>query len=138
MNLDQYPVVEIQWLDSMGGGKWSPLEFSEHGIRPDPESLRCRSVGWLLHQCEDCVLIVPHFTNLASTPDGNGEILLPRVAIQRITILKQEEKKMAIKKAAKKKLQKKQKPPARRKPAKTEEKDEHPEFSARYTTEDEE
>jgi hypothetical protein len=89
VNLDRYPIVEVDWLDSSGAGKgWSPLDFTEHGIETDHDRMPARSVGWLLHQCKACILIAPHFSNLASQPDNMGEMMIPRIAVKKITILK--------------------------------------------------
>ena len=77
-------LVLIDWVDSLGcGSGWQPLEHCH------PKPLRCRSVGWLIHDGEDCKVVVPHVTedheNAAS--QGCGDMTIPVMSILHIVDL---------------------------------------------------
>ena len=49
-----YRLVKVRWLDSSGiGGGWHDFGDLTH------ESLDCETVGWLIHECPDCITVVP-------------------------------------------------------------------------------
>ena len=76
-------VVIIEWLDSCGAGsRWQFLEDYE-----DPKPLKCRSIGWLVQDREDCKVIVPHLSMDAkdSQRQGCGEMTIPTRSIILIT-----------------------------------------------------
>jgi hypothetical protein len=77
-------LVLIEWLDSFGcSADWQPLE----GCLTKP--LRCRSVGWLLHDGDDCKIVVPHLSNAHEnvSPQGCGDMTIPSAAIVAISDL---------------------------------------------------
>ena len=78
-------LVLIEWLDSYGcSSDWQPLENHQ------PKPLRCRSVGWLFHDDDDCKVIVPHLsdkTNDHVPAQGCGDMTIPTRAILKITDL---------------------------------------------------
>ena len=78
-------LVLIEWVDSMGcSSEWRTLE-ADH-----PHPLTCRSVGWLIHDGDDCKVIVPHVTEAPDTTSprqGCGDMTIPARAILSITDL---------------------------------------------------
>lgn len=77
-------LVLIEWLDSFGcSSDWQPLE----GCQAKP--LRCRSVGWLLHDGDDCKIVVPHLSETHENvpSQGCGDMTIPASAILRIADL---------------------------------------------------
>ncbi len=80
-------LVLIDWVDShRNPNSWTPLdEF------PEPAPLQCRSVGWLVHDGEDCKVVVPHLisgSGHATAPDqGCGDMTIPACAVIRMVDL---------------------------------------------------
>jgi len=77
-------LVLVEWEDSLGcSSSWAPLEDS------DPKVLLCRSVGWLLHDGDQCKTIVPHVTEQMTGIDrqGCGDMTIPTAAIRQIVDL---------------------------------------------------
>ena len=71
-------LVLIKWLDSFGcSATWQDLETSQ------PKPLICQSVGWLLHDGDDCKVIVPHITdqNSGVPRQGCGDMTIPAQVI---------------------------------------------------------
>jgi hypothetical protein len=79
-------IVLIEWVDSHSGRGWQDLESLEASAVP----LYCRSVGWLVKETEQCVVIVPH---ISGEKDGHillqgcGDITIPTKAIVKEKIL---------------------------------------------------
>jgi hypothetical protein len=74
-------LVLIEWIDSLGcGSSWEKLEHAQ------PRIAHCRSVGWLLHDGDDCKTVVPHVAPDQGTvkAQGVGDMTIPAVAIIRI------------------------------------------------------
>jgi len=74
-------LVLIQWLDSYGcSSDWQDLDACY------AKALICRSVGWLLHDGDDCKVIVPHITNPNNgvSRQGCGDMTIPTKAILQI------------------------------------------------------
>ena len=69
-------LVLIEWVDSAGSEGWHSLEDLK-----SPESLYCKSVGWLLCDGVDWKTIIPHI----SDHQGRGEITIPSKCIIKIT-----------------------------------------------------
>ena len=84
-------LVLIKWLDSFGcSTEWQRLEIK------NPKPLICRSVGWLLHDGDDCKVVVPHVTDLVNEEtqhQGCGDMTIPTKAILSIMDLQTEEDK---------------------------------------------
>ena len=78
-------LVLIEWLDSYGcSSKWQALD----NCRAKP--LACRSVGWLLHDGDDCKVVVPHISdedNEHVAAQGCGDMTIPTKAILQIVDL---------------------------------------------------
>ena len=72
-------LVLIEWMDSFGcSPNWQALESDS------PKPLTCRSVGWLLHDGEDCKVVVPHVTeavNGSVSRQGCGDMTIPTKSI---------------------------------------------------------
>lgn len=77
-------LVLIDWLDSYGcSSQWQPLDDCH------AKPLRCRSVGWLLYDGDDCKVIVPHLVKDHDhvPPQGCGDMTIPATAILHIAEL---------------------------------------------------
>ena len=72
-------LVLVEWVDSLGcSSEWQRIKV--HNPRP----LRCRSVGWLLHDGEDCKVIIPHMSSEDQPeidPQGCGDMTIPSQSI---------------------------------------------------------
>lgn len=77
-------LVFVEWLDSFGcSPTWEQLD----GCSPRP--LTCKSVGWLLHDDADCVVLVPHVATPpgATGPQGCGDMTIPaRCIVRRVDL----------------------------------------------------
>jgi len=74
-------LVLVEWVDSFGcSSSWAPLEECE------PKALTCRSVGWLIHDGDDCKTVVPHLvSNHPEVRDqGCGDMTIPASAVRKI------------------------------------------------------
>lgn len=77
-------LVLIEWEDSLGcSTSWEKTADCR------PQVLICRSVGWLLHDGEDCKTVVPHLSKAQeSVPQqGCGDMTIPTRAIIRMADL---------------------------------------------------
>ena len=78
-------LVLIEWLDSFGcSSDWQSLENCS------PKPMRCRSVGWLVHDGEDCKVIVPHLSedDHPNAPrQGCGDMTIPSRSVINIASL---------------------------------------------------
>ena len=73
-------LVLIEWVDSHMDQGWNREE-------PMTMPLRCRSVGWLLHDGKEAKTIVPHMTD-EEAPQRCGVMTIPSVAVVRIKDLR--------------------------------------------------
>lgn len=82
---NKYRLVLIDWLDSFGcSASWTALDQCE------PSALVCRSVGWLIHDDEDCKVVVPHISaseHANATQQGCGDMTIPSVAVLKMVDL---------------------------------------------------
>lgn len=78
-------LVLVEWEDSFGCS--SSWENVEGGVTPS--ALRCRSVGWLVYDSDDCVVVVPHLTRPHGDlrRQGCGDMAIPIRAVVRMTDL---------------------------------------------------
>jgi hypothetical protein len=80
-------LVLIEWVDSHGPVEgWRVLEGE---LRP--EVLKCKSVGWLIHDGEDCKIVVPHIAGDESDGipfQGRGDLTIPCRSITALKELK--------------------------------------------------
>jgi len=73
-------LVLIEWIDSYGcSSTWENLEGCK------PSIMSCKSVGWLVHDGDDCKTVVPHVANGAQ--QGCGDMTIPTCAITRLVDL---------------------------------------------------
>lgn len=76
----RYPLVHVVWVDSFGcSPAWEVIN------EPDPQPLRCHSVGFLVAKNDHCTLIVPHLheadEDMSASESGCGDMAIPNVAI---------------------------------------------------------
>lgn len=74
-------LVLIEWLDSSSRDGWTRE-------KPHTEALKCRSVGWLMHDGKDCKTIAPHMS-VEDEPQRSGEMTIPTGCILKIRVLKE-------------------------------------------------
>jgi hypothetical protein len=82
-------LVLVEWLDSHSGVGWQPLA----DIERNGESVRCRSVGWLVSEAFGRKVIVPHLSgerNKGVVPYGCGDLSIPDRAIVKMRVLKKD------------------------------------------------
>lgn len=76
-------LVLVEWMDSYGcSSEWQPIAGC------NPKALRCQSVGWLLHDGDDCKVIVPHLSDAEHSQaeqQGCGDMTIPTQAILKIS-----------------------------------------------------
>lgn len=80
-------LVLVEWVDSHSGRGWQPLDQIQDTSVP----LRCRSVGWLVAERNDCKVIVPHVSgeqNEGIVKSGCGDITIPNKSIVKLTVLR--------------------------------------------------
>lgn len=78
--MSKHKLVLIEWLDSHRSDGW-------HGGEPDTRPLRCRSVGWLIHDGEHAKTIAPHVTDEES-PQRCGEMTIPACSVLKMRTLR--------------------------------------------------
>ena len=73
-------LVLVEWVDSIGcSSSWSKIEE----IRP--ELPVCRSVGWLLHDSEECKVLIPHLIDSSHDnfpAQACGDMTIPTCSIR--------------------------------------------------------
>jgi hypothetical protein len=70
--------VEVEWLDSMSEGRWVDMETA---VRTATREAMChRSVGYLIHETDDLVL-------LAGSRSEGGENVADTMQIPRVAVL---------------------------------------------------
>lgn len=80
-------LVLIEWLDSHSGNGWQSLR----DIKQNGDTIRCRSVGWLLSDSGGRKVIVPHISgeqNEGVVPYGCGDLSIPDCAIVKMRTLR--------------------------------------------------
>lgn len=79
-------LVYVEWLDSYGcSASWQHLSAGKAA------PMVCRSVGWLLHDTNDCKVVVPHVSDADRNDleaQGCGDMTIPTAAIVRLVTLK--------------------------------------------------
>ena len=69
----------IEWLDSHRVAGWTT-------DAPATEPVRCRSVGWLLHDGDQAKTLAPHMTD-EQVPQRAGEMTIPTCAVVKMRTL---------------------------------------------------
>ena len=83
---DGLKLVYVAWVDSHSGRGWNDLE----NIAAKAEFLHCRSVGWLISETKEVMVIVPHLTSGDGDiiVQGCGDITIPKCAIRKVKVIK--------------------------------------------------
>jgi len=76
-----FKLVLIDWVDSYS--VYEQWDFIKH-IK-EPEIVKCKSVGFLIKDTEESILILPHISGESEA--GMGGICIPKVSITKITEL---------------------------------------------------
>lgn len=79
-------LVLVEWVDSFGcSPNWQRIEGIE-----DLKPMRCQSVGWLVHQDDNYIVVVPHLS-ASDQPhidqQGCGDMAIPQRSILAIQSL---------------------------------------------------
>lgn len=83
-----YELVLIEWWDTHSGRGWNPLDEIEETCKP----LLVKSVGWVICEENNCVLLVPHLAgeqNDGIKVLGHGDLVIPIRSIEKTTVLKE-------------------------------------------------
>lgn len=81
--LNKFPlnkIVEVEWFDACGYGKWDGLKEYEE-LEPMP----CKTAGYLLKKTKDKITIL---STQSADEGGNGGISIPIPWIKKIRVLK--------------------------------------------------
>ncbi len=79
--------VLVEWEDSYCSTGWRFLAEME------PEVMRCRSLGWVVSQDDDCLVLAPHVSaeDHGDAPlQGNGIMVIPKRAITSVEPVKKD------------------------------------------------
>jgi hypothetical protein len=79
-------VVCVDWEDSYGcSSKWETLDKGDM-----PQTMFCRSIGWVTNKSKKCLVIVPHMAinKILEVNQGCGDMAIPVRAIVRIKRIK--------------------------------------------------
>ncbi|WP_086931633.1 hypothetical protein [Agarilytica rhodophyticola] len=71
-------LIKVKWIDSAQPvPSWSFLEDM-----PDMEAINCESVGWLVAESDDVIMLAPNIANVGSeSAQGSGFMRIPKCAI---------------------------------------------------------
>ncbi len=78
----KYDLVKVEWFDSYGcHSSW--LETRDLAKKAGPHV--CFSVGWLIEDNQDVIVIVPHLSpandEIDAEEQGSGDMTIPKVSI---------------------------------------------------------
>lgn len=82
-----YNIELIEWVDSFGcSPSWREVP---EAIIVKP--LVCQSVGYVMHEDDNVIVVVPHYAPETSSSDESacGDMTIPKVSIKRRAILSQ-------------------------------------------------
>lgn len=83
------PVVEVEWLDSVGHHGWQPTEQAHAQV--GEETMRQRSAGYLLQKSSRCIVLA---LSASETTNTVGDLLqIPRSSVVSVTVLRKTAKK---------------------------------------------
>lgn len=82
-----YDLVLIEWVDSVGvGSSWEAIPN-----KLECDEFICVSVGYLTHQTDNAIVIVPHMhpasEQLGTQMSGCGDMMIPTAAVRRMVEL---------------------------------------------------
>jgi hypothetical protein len=81
VNLKQHDLALIEWLDSVQPiSHWMLLSDA-----PVPEIIQCVSVGWVIAETKDVLMLAPNIGDIQSggTAQASGIIRIPTAAVTR-------------------------------------------------------
>lgn len=81
--MDSFRVVELRWLDSVGQGTWHSFDTALQDSTT--EAMHHRTVGYVLHEADDYVLVAGSISE--SKVMVSDTMQIPRVAIIEIVEL---------------------------------------------------
>lgn len=84
-----YPLVMVEWTDSYGcSSSWEEIPS-----QPPPQH-HCFSVGWLIHDSDDVIVVVPHITpqhdEIGAEENGCGDMTIPKCSVVNVTKLRRQ------------------------------------------------
>lgn len=80
-------LVLVEWVDAHSGRGWQTMEELKNAAEP----LYCRSVGWIVLENADCMVVVPHVSgerNGTTALTGCGDLTIPNKSIVKLTVLR--------------------------------------------------
>jgi hypothetical protein len=89
INEPSYKLVFVKWQDSYGV---SPVWQEIRAVQVDAHY--CYSVGWVVAESSDCLVIVPHVSpaneHIAAPEQGTGDMSIPKRSIVNLVELQVE------------------------------------------------
>lgn len=86
--IEQLAVVYIEWVDSMGGGRWEDVDSMRTSAASD--TMMIQTVGWLVAD-EDEYVLIAHSNRVGPADSGVHDAMaplqIPRVAIKAMYII---------------------------------------------------
>ena len=79
-------LVIVDWVDACSNRGWVDKDTLQTSTL-----LPCRSVGWLLKEDKECIVLVAHTSDTTEDGDfrqGNGDITIPKSTVKRIIKIK--------------------------------------------------
>jgi hypothetical protein len=81
----KYQMVLIEWLDSRQPSTgWQFLEAME-----TPKACRCLSVGWLLDEGEEQIVIAAHMSDIDQDGQVMGVVVIPSCSVLKKTLIEE-------------------------------------------------
>lgn len=82
----KYPIVLVEWEDSVGSGsQWEPVDD------PNMDRFSCFSVGYLVAENEHSILLVPHMhpahESIGANESGCGDMRIPKACVLKQRVL---------------------------------------------------
>lgn len=74
-------LVYVEWYDAHGCG-----DFWGDAPEPNdqPKALVVRSIGWIVAESDDAIVVAPHFANPATGPQIVGDMTIPKGCVVRM------------------------------------------------------
>ena len=83
---NKYKLVCVEWVDAYGcSSHWEQIGYIQ------PLTMKCFSVGWLVFEDKEMIIIVPHLSQSnheTIEQQGCGDMSIPRSAIKKMKIIK--------------------------------------------------
>lgn len=81
-------LVLVRWVDSYGcSARWEDIDENFDA----PEIVECESVGWLIYEDKNSLVVVPHIVEATKRTkrQGCGDMTIPRCAVKSIVDLEE-------------------------------------------------